>query len=445
MASDDSSTIRISHSALGFRPSHICPQPKIVKHLKISPNGKLLGVSDVEGLLRVWSLERSAVILTVGTESQLPEEGSVVNFCWAQPYTPPFDVGLVCAYEGGKMQTIEYRGTDPKDGAERWNSGEAWEAHEGEIMSLSVDRSNTYITSVTNSQLRLWYLGPSWKTTLLATDSLEFEAGGRILPDSFFSGPCIYMPIASRVIRTWVIDLEGVRLTRAGDIKVPFDLRGIFVSPDERSLIALRRGGGGHLYSLPDFKHTKAIFGAYEKIDSLSFVYGHNAVLYSDRSGVIRLRDLSTVKDIGLLTHHRGKSIAGAVAASMQGTSNIVVSATISAAPLDPSKVMVWTDSISVSPAASDFAATMRMNSRRTLLVIVGLRFLFVFSALKIAYDFGIIVEQEKIFGSKSGFWSCLLVAVGRFVGLVYGYSAYCQVALIGGLFWLGFFLPSAF
>ncbi|KZT31457.1 WD40 repeat-like protein [Sistotremastrum suecicum HHB10207 ss-3] len=436
MASHAVSTPRISHSAGGFRQSHLLPLPKEIKYLKISPNGKLLGVLDVDGLLRVWALETSEVIITVGTESNLPEEGPVTHFCWAQPYAPPFGVGLICAFEGGKMQTIEYRGVDPKDARQTWNSREAFQAHEGEITSLSIDSSHTYVFSVTSDQIRLWHMGPSWDMTHLATDSLELELGDRILSNSFFSGPCIWMPIATRVIRTWVIDVQGVRLSRAGNIKVPFDLRAIVVSPDERWLVALRSAGGGHLYSLPDFKHTKVVFGAHEIIESVSFVHGRHALIYSDRSGVIRLRDLSTVKDIGVLTHHKGQSIAGAISASMNGTFNIVVSATIRAAALEPPRIMVWTDSASIRPPVSDISAPMGMTPRTRLiiLIIAALRVLFVFSVAKIAYEFGIIVGREKNSGVESGRWTCLLAAGGRFLSLTYGSFGYWQVAIIGGL-----------
>ncbi|KZT31924.1 hypothetical protein SISSUDRAFT_1067349 [Sistotremastrum suecicum HHB10207 ss-3] len=341
---DRSAPVQDADSTHGFLPSRIFPQNSDVESVALSPDGRYIAIRDSEGFLDVYSLVTGRHLLDVFNSIFSVNNGGVDHYCWAQPYVHPFNIGLICAYTDGGIQAIEYR----SDGA-KWTAAAPIDAHYYGVTSMCIDKTNNYICTVSVDALRLWRIDDDWNLKLVAIEKHDFDRGGCLLTGAFFCGSLLYLPIGGKLVRCWE---TGERiLDRRGDLPLLFEITETFVSPDEKWLIALQPGGGGHLYSIPDLEHCMIVLGQNEIVKSVSFMEARRAFVFGDPSGAIHIRSWETSETLFSLPHHIRHGVAGAVHSRTIDSATIIASGTSLSALFDSATVKIWTDSLSNPPA----------------------------------------------------------------------------------------------
>ncbi|KZS90584.1 hypothetical protein SISNIDRAFT_468365 [Sistotremastrum niveocremeum HHB9708] len=388
-------------STIGFQLSQTLPQKDDVVSIALSPDANLVAVCSTRGVLTVWSLERNEIILTVG-ETDNPDiststTGQVVLFRWAQPYRLPFRFGLICAYAGGHIQTVEYGGVEGSGPI--WYTGKVIQAHDSTITSLCVDKSNTYFCTVSREEIKLWYMSSQWDVRPLSTDAHDLEGEPSPLNGSFFCYSYVFLPIGPKLMRAY--NTAGQNLVRMKDFSLPYDIHSTMCAPDDLWVLATREKGGGHFYSLPNFDSMRTAFPTSQNIQNVDYLYGHDLCVYGDGRGSIQIRSFEHGRNIGALPHHgRGKAIAQAVSTCTLPHACIIASATTRSRPKEPPTLKIWTNSLKSNlwsdPLRFPLVSIANPKSRWDQL-LPGLLCLLLFAcSVKFAYDTGTLMDKDE-------------------------------------------------
>ncbi|KZS90583.1 hypothetical protein SISNIDRAFT_468364 [Sistotremastrum niveocremeum HHB9708] len=360
-------------STLGFRTSRILPQKADVGSVSLSPDGRYIAICDSEGFLDVYSLVNGRHLLDVSTTLRPLDYEGVQHYCWAQPYVQPFNIGLICVYHGGEIQLSEYRG--PRSDGAWWTVSDPIHAHSTDVTSMCIDKTNNFVCTVAEDAMRLWQVDDNWTLKLVAMEQHDFDINGRLLQGAFFCGSLLYLPIGPKLVlsrsRCW--ETRERIFDRCKDISTLYDIAETFVSPDEKWMIGLDPGGGGHLYSTPELEHCTIVLGLNEKVKSVSFVEDSEAFVFGDPAGYIRIRSWGTSETLGSLSHHTRKAVAGAVHSRTIDGITTIASGTSRSTLFDEATVKIWTNA-TLTPPDSYVPILRSRNHHNNLLFGASLR-----------------------------------------------------------------------
>ncbi|KZT33104.1 WD40 repeat-like protein [Sistotremastrum suecicum HHB10207 ss-3] len=377
---EDSMDVKVARTSLNFQSLHTLPQKRDVMSLALSPDARHLAVHSTDETLTVWSVRTGEIVLALGDSGG----GAVSTYRWAQPYGGPFGFGLVCGFRGGILEVVEMRETErPTISTNR----QRIQAHDGDVLELSVDQTHTLVCSVGHGVLKLWKIQNNWVMCIL--DQVSIYSSTEIAYNNpiFWNG-AVYLPSGAKLI-SWKI--SDWKLLYDRDLQLPHPASSGEVSDDEQWLLLHHRTEGTYLYSLPQFSCVRTVFAAKHARQTVTFARGSRSILYGDDSGSIRFLPLPKLFQFGSLSHHKNGSVAAA--AVTVGLTSFVASGTSASLPGDEPTVRIWTDSVSFASKLRSQPSSKQGFSRRFRSII---QITLVLWALKVSYDLGRLVGVEQ-------------------------------------------------